>query len=484
MTRKSLKTFQENFPVDSPMSKFMIWRLENPTRHQYITNLKLFFKSLKLQGSLDQQSREFIAKAKNDIEWAEDGLKYFIHNQIQRAENGELANSTIRNYCKPVKLFCDLHKITLSWKMIKNTLPKGRRHANDRAPTREEIQTIIEYPDRRIKPLVLTECSSGIRVGAWKYLKWKHVEPIKRDDKIVAAKITVYAGEYEQYFSFMTPEAFQALQEWMDYRKKCGEEINGESWLMRTLWDTATPAFNSKINSPKKISQSAIRGLMERALKAQHLRAGLDLKTTRRYEFKAHHGFRKFFQTNADLKMKSLYVEMLMGHDIGLAASYSKPKVDELLEEYLKAVDSLTIDKERLLSRTAVEKVSENQQMLLVQMESKDKEIQELKEQLYTMRSEMNDVLEVLNIAKSKDGMLGKDRTMLDEKGRVTFGYVDNNNQIVEMKIPLKEVEIDRVATSQPPSVSIPIDGVKANNFIRQVSKDVAKQAQATKKRP
>ena len=43
--------------------------------------------------------------------------------------------------------------------------------------------------------------------------------------------------------------------------------------------------------------------------------------------------------------------------------------------------------------------------------------------------------------------MLGKDRTMLDEKGRVTFGYVDNNNHIVEVKIPLNGVEIDKGAS-------------------------------------
>jgi hypothetical protein len=55
----------------------------------------------------------------------------------------------------------------------------------------------------------------------------------------------------------------------------------------------------------------------------------------------------------------------------------------------------------------------------------------------------MNDVLEVLKIAKSKDGMLRKDRTMLDENRRMTFGYVDNNNQIVEVKIPLDEVEVN-----------------------------------------
>ena len=65
-----------------------------------------------------------------------------------------------------------------------------------------------------------------------------------------------------------------------------------------------------------------------------------------------------------------------------------------------------------------------------------------MKEDLISMRSQMNDVLEVLKIAKSKDGMVGKDRTMLDENRRVTFGYVDNNNQIVEVKVPLDGVEI------------------------------------------
>lgn len=90
----------------------------------------------------------------------------------------------------------------------------------------------------------------------------------------------------------------------------------------------------------------------------------------------------------------------------------------------------------------------EERQRQRQEQEAKDRDVQELKEELNAMRSEMNDVLEVLNIAKSKDGMLGKDRTMLDEKGRVTFGYVDHNNQIVEVKIPLDGVEVDRVATS------------------------------------
>jgi hypothetical protein len=42
-----------------------------------------------------------------------------------------------------------------------------------------------------------------------------------------------------------------------------------------------------------------------------------------------------------------------------------------------------------------------------------------------------------MKIAKFSDGKVGKDRTMLDEKRRVTIGYVDDNNQRVDMKVPI-----------------------------------------------
>ena len=57
-------------------------------------------------------------------------------------------------------------------------MPRGLNAADDRAPTLEEIQKILEFPDRRIKPVVLTLVSSGIRIGAFETLKWKHITPI------------------------------------------------------------------------------------------------------------------------------------------------------------------------------------------------------------------------------------------------------------------------------------------------------------------
>lgn len=87
----------------------------------------------------------------------------------------------------------------------------------------------MEYPDRRIKAIVYTMASSGIRVGAWDYLQWGHVRPIEKDGEIIAAKMIVYAGEDEEYFTFLSPEASQALQEWMSYRQSSGEHISENS---------------------------------------------------------------------------------------------------------------------------------------------------------------------------------------------------------------------------------------------------------------
>ena len=41
--------------------------------------------------------------------------------------------------------------------------------------------------------------------------------------------------------------------------------------------------------------------------------------------------------------MKSLIVEMLLGHSVGLADSYFRPTQDEMLSEYMKAVPDLAV---------------------------------------------------------------------------------------------------------------------------------------------
>ncbi|MER3407515.1 MAG: hypothetical protein C4292_01555 [Nitrososphaera sp.] len=118
--------------------------------------------------------------------------------QRERWERKEIAAGTLRNYYKPLRVFCEANDISIGWQKVTRGLPKQRKFAQDRAPTDEEIRKVMEYPDRRIKPIVLLMAASGIRVGAWDYLRWGRIEPILRDGKVVAAKVRVYAGEAEE----------------------------------------------------------------------------------------------------------------------------------------------------------------------------------------------------------------------------------------------------------------------------------------------
>jgi hypothetical protein len=131
--------------------------------------------------------------------------------QIERVNKKEIVGSTAQNYVKSIKLFCEMADINIHWKKITRGLPKGKSFADDRIPTDEEIQKLLEYPDRRIKAIVYTMTSSGIRLGAWDYLKWGDIRPIEKESMgIVAAKMIVYAGEDEEYYTFISREAFLA----------------------------------------------------------------------------------------------------------------------------------------------------------------------------------------------------------------------------------------------------------------------------------
>jgi hypothetical protein len=213
-----------------PMAAFMYGLRAPDTKRQYPRRFQYFLNFLKLSGTLGEQAKQFVLKAIENPQWAQESLMSFIDFQKQRMRRGELAESTITNYYKATKLFCVMNDVILNWKKISRGLPSGRRAANDRAPTIEEIQKLVEYPDRRIKPIVYTMASSGIRIGAWDYLQWKHVKPTcNYEGEINAAKLVVYSGDREEYYCFITPEAYISLKEWMDFRASYGEKITGDS---------------------------------------------------------------------------------------------------------------------------------------------------------------------------------------------------------------------------------------------------------------
>jgi hypothetical protein len=53
---------------------------------------------------------------------------------------------TLRNYLKPVILYCEMNGITINWKIISRGIKRGNRCSNDRPPSKEEIQNYWNIP--------------------------------------------------------------------------------------------------------------------------------------------------------------------------------------------------------------------------------------------------------------------------------------------------------------------------------------------------
>ena len=379
------------------------------SKRQYPKRLKVFLDFLTSKNELscsdlENQCIEFMTKSQTNPKWANSRLMDFVLYQKERVYKNEIVYATIRNYLKTVKLFLEMNSDVpiVNWKRITKGLPSGKSAANDRAPTIEEIKKLVEYPDRRIKPIIYCMVSGGFRIGAWDYLKWKHVTLLTGEDReIIAAKMVIYSGEPEEYYCFITAESYNSLKAWIDYRSNAGEKITGESWLMRDLWQTTDFSYGAQwglVKYPKQLKATGVKSLIERAMKAQQLAMPLP-KGIKRREWKSGHGYRKFFKTRAEQVMKPANVELLSGRDIGVSGSYYKPTEKDLFEDYLKAIDLLTIneDKKKLEKQfnELKEKSKDNEYIIKAKLQEKDEQIESIKKNyeigIQSIRKEMED---------------------------------------------------------------------------------------------
>ena len=125
-------------------------------------------------------------------------------------------------------------------------------------------------------------------------------------------------------------------------RSRYGEKLNDDSYLIREQFDVRCPA------KPKQFKREALQYKLYDLCK----RCGIDKK-----DIAIAHGFRKFFTTQlVNSKVNPEIREMLLGHKIGLASAYYRPTEQEMHDEYLKAVNNLTINEENRL-KIKVEKL-------------------------------------------------------------------------------------------------------------------------------
>jgi hypothetical protein len=111
-----------------------IYALKAPeSKIQYPKYLEVFLHFINIEGlNIQEKLYNLYHKAKSDTEYLQDSLFDFIVSKKERASRGEITESTIPNYYKPVNFFCDVNNIIINWKLITRGMPRGNHAANDR----------------------------------------------------------------------------------------------------------------------------------------------------------------------------------------------------------------------------------------------------------------------------------------------------------------------------------------------------------------
>lgn len=239
-----------------------------------------------------------------------------------------------------IKHACEMNDVLLNWRKIKkfNKYERTENSINgkDRPYTQKEIQDILQYADERSKTAFLLLSSTGMRIGALPSIKIGDLERIEN-----LYKITIYSGDNEEYFTFCTPECAREIDVYIKYRKSRGETISKDSYLIVRKFSQRTEVKG------KPFKGVSLWQTLEKCIPRER-----NHSPHKRKEIQCFHGFRKFFTKQlVDSKLNPEIREMLLGHKIGLASAYYKPNKQEMLREYLKAVDNLTINEENILKR-------------------------------------------------------------------------------------------------------------------------------------
>ena len=164
-----------------------------------------------------------------------------------------------------------------------------------------------------------------------------------------------------------------------------GEKLTPDSPLFRMEFETQFGAMAPAKPITQEGTYAMISKLRHKSGIIQKQTLTENIKSGRpRTEVMTEHGFRKYFSICLETEgINPVYIELLLGHNMGLKSIYSRPTPAQLLEGngtkvlgYVSGIDALTINEDNRLRK----QVAEQDYTIQVRMVEKDKQIEELKQ--------------------------------------------------------------------------------------------------------
>lgn len=247
----------------------------------------------------------------------------------------------------------------IAWDRVRATLPEFVKAVDDVPYTHEQIKVLGKACKQRMRIAVYSEALGGPRIGGIAALR---KGDLTKNDEYGLYRVLVYRGTKAAYVTFFGIEASKEIDEYFAYRERCGEPLNDDSPLIREEFKASN---KFAVEHPKMLSKRTL----ERQIGYAAVAAGLRTVEKgggphKRKKNMLTHGLRKFFKQQCRRAgVDPINLEYLVGHKNGdvsvgvtkLMMTYDPAAEEELLQEYLKAMDNLTINEENRLKRENVQ---------------------------------------------------------------------------------------------------------------------------------
>jgi len=322
-----------------------------------------------------------------------------LNSWLDELNAKDVSTATQHLYYRAVKKFFEVNVsgLTVNWKRV--DLPRVWKVEEDRLPTKEEFKWILNYGTLLDRVIETFKASSGVRDNTLAGLKVGDVDLDTYEDVGVVYVKPEITKERVRYVTFISPEAKRFLQRYLDLRRRKGEKIGKDSPLIaKRLGGKVLP-----------VTPSMLAGRWRRLLEKANLG-----EKSRRFRVLRFHTLRKFFRTNLELAgVSKSFRERLMGHKgEALDDAYFKPAVEQLLNEYRKAISNLTI-----MEEVKYDQLRKRQALDTLKLLGFDDE-------------KLKRVEEILARAKTFDEAMEKIRRLKDEELTETNGngsYINSN---------------------------------------------------------
>ena len=266
----------------------------------------------------------------------------------------KISGNSIPSIFSCYQSFFSYHVDGVNFKRIKRMFPAKEIQSGKEAYTTNQVRSLIDNTvSRKIKAIIHFMASSGVRVGALHELRLKHIEDMPNECK----SVLVYADSISEYTTFITSECYQAIEDYLTYRKLKGELITKDSFVF------VKP--NGQQHDDDDLSISLCR-LSTRKLDRK--------KSGVRYTVSSSHGLRKRFNTilKMNKEINISIAEKLLGHSssVQLDNVYFTPSKEQLFNEYQKAIPDLLLD-EKYKLKIKIEELESDKDNRIQQLENK-----------------------------------------------------------------------------------------------------------------